>query len=502
MGNVANVQRIIVLGGGSAGLLSAVTFKLLMPDLDVVVIRSTEIGFIGVGEATTASLPGFLHDDLGFDRAEFYRVVDPSWKLGIRFLWGAAADTEFCYPFRSEMESPDIFVPSNAHYGLPEFSQASLYARLMVDRSSPCLRTADGHYYLDQSFGYHFDTSRLIRFLEQKCAEQNIPIHDRKVAGVTRHDNGFVAALSLDEDESLAGDMFIDCSGFRAQLLGQEFNEPFRAYDRSLFCDAAVVGSWARDEPILPFTTAETMDHGWCWRIDLPDRISRGYVYSTVFCDADTASAELRQKNPQLTGELKTVRFRSGRYERFWVNNVAAIGNSAGFVEPLESTGLHMVMETITALCRALTDTDRQLVPAMQKLANRFVGEMWDDIRDFLAVHFRFNRRLDTPFWRHCRAQTDLAGADEIVKFFQQVGPSRIAHTLLPRQSVFGVRGYLELLVGQGVETAFRFQPTDSEWQAWQDHLQQVAHVAGTAFSMEEALNLVNSDSWQWAVNR
>jgi tryptophan halogenase len=475
--------------------MAALAMVRYLPGTTVHVVRAADIPPIGVGEATTASLPPFFHDDLAIDRDEFFRAVGPSWKLGIRFLWGEPAPYEFAYPFRSTLECADLFPRSNAQQALADCSRGSLFAELMRRESSPVFRTADGMLHVEETYGYHFDTALLNAYLQRVAAARGIEITDGKLAEVVRDADGVVRELRLTDGRRVGGDLFIDSTGFASLLLGGG-GEPFHSFADSLFCDRAIVGSWDRDSPsgresIRPYTTAETMDHGWCWRIDLPHRISRGYVFSSAFCSDADAEAEMRRLNPRLTGPTRVVRFRSGRFARFWVANVAAVGNAAGFVEPLESTGLHMAMETIVALCRALIDTDREMIPAMRDVANRFIGEMWDDVRSFLAVHFRFNRRRDTPFWRHCRESVALADAGPLIEFYRAVGPTQIGHIFLPRQSVFGHRGYLALLGGQRVATDYAFTPTADEAALWNAHVARVAQAAGAALRVEDALELI-----------
>ena len=152
------------------------------------------------------------------------------------------------------------------------------------------------------------------------------------------------------------------------------------------------------------------MDHGWCWRIDFPDHVTRGYVFSSAFCTRDEAVAEFRASNPQLGADLRFVSFRSGRYHDFWSHNVVALGNAAGFTEPLEATALHLVIEQIRLVCRILAEGNGRILPALQRIGNRRFRLLWDEVRDFLAVHFRFNRRRDTPFWQHCRSHDQFGG--------------------------------------------------------------------------------------------
>jgi tryptophan halogenase len=295
----------------------------------------------------------------------------------------------------------------------------------------------------------------------------------------------------LADGRSISGDFFIDCSGFRSLLLGQTCGEKFLPYDSTLFCDAAVIGSWNRTDEILPYTTVETMDHGWCWRIDFADVVTRGYVYASAFCTAEQAMQEFKQKNPQLGDTLRQLSFRTGRYQNFWVGNVAAIGNAAGFVEPLEATALHLMVEQIHFLTLALKESDFCVIPAMQSTENQRFARMWDDVRDFLAVHYRFNRRSNTPFWQHCREATDLGGAAPLVDFFQQVGPSALCNVLTDPVGIFRYQGYLVLLLGQRVPTAAAMQLGEREQQIWHAYRERIGNMTSAALPMREALQRV-----------
>src|SRR6478672_10442271 len=180
-----------------------------------------------------------------------------------------------------------------------------------------------------------------------------------------------IAAIVLEDGQRLTADLYIDASGFRSQLLGQTLEEPFISYSASLFNDRAIVGSWERgpDEPILPYTTAETMDAGWCWGIEHEHEINRGYVYSSNAISDDHARAEFQRKNPKVKIRDRIVKFRTGRYQRAWVDNVMAIGNSCGFVEPLESSALMVVCwqcQTFVELLSYVGDT-----PSIRTLFNK-----------------------------------------------------------------------------------------------------------------------------------
>ena len=223
---------------------------------------------------------------------------------------------------------------------------------------------------------------------------------------------------------TVAADLYVDCSGFASALLAKTLGEPFVSYKSSLFCDRAVVGGWERaDEPIKPYTTCETMNAGWCWQIEHEMRINRGYVYGSDFISDTDAEAEFRAANPRIAS-TRIVKFVSGRYQRCWVKNVVAIGNSSGFVEPLEATALGVIGVYSSLLADMLVNCDREIRPCQVAHFNRYHARYWDGIRDFLAVHYRFNDRLRTPFWEHCLRHTELAGARRSSSISRRTAPA------------------------------------------------------------------------------
>ena len=261
--------------------------------------------------------------------------------------------------------------------------------------------------------------------------------------------------MLLASGQLLSADLYVDCSGFRSLLLGKTLKEPFTPFASTLFCDRAVVGSWMRgDEVIKPYTTAETMSAGWCWRIEHPDCINRGYVYSSSFIDDERAESELHgQRTPKLL-DTRLVRFLlRPEFERAWVKNVVAIGNAAGFVEPLESTGLAVICDSARILAGCLYECDRAPRPSYVNHYNQGIfSQGWDATRDFLGIHYKFNTRYATPFWQAARADTVLGPVQELIEFYQENGPTAIfRHNLLSPNSIFGMEGYLALLIGQKV---------------------------------------------------
>jgi tryptophan halogenase len=381
------VASVGVIGGGTAGWLAALAVKRRFPQFAVTVVESRDIPIIGVGEATTTLMPPFLHAQLGLDPVELFRAVKPTFKLGIRFEWGAR---DFNYPFGDTD-------PISAAALDGDLRHQSLTSMLMdAGRVAPSLLPR-------LKFAYHLDNAPFVAFLKANAiSHKATPIsHEEMTIGhVARGPRGIDHIRGSDGRE-LRFDFWIDATGFRA-LLGES---PFLSYSSSLFCDRAIVANVPQPDLIRPYTTAETMPSGWCWRIPVMGEDHRGYVHSSAFVDEETAIAEMRARNPGI-GEPRVVHFRSGRHRDFWSHNCVAIGNAYGFVEPLESTALHMIIVEIAYLIAGLED------PSLVDFCNQSVGAHWDFLRWFLAVHYKFNSRLDTPFWRAARADTDISGID------------------------------------------------------------------------------------------
>lgn len=496
---IRRVSKVVVVGAGSAGLMSALFLRKTLDNIDVLVVRSPKIGVIGVGESTTVQVPRFLHDMLGLDRKQFFIEVQPSWKLGIRYEWGEPGEGHFNYTFDPCVDvqiRPDARI--NAYCCLKDMSDSSLFYTLMDRAKAPCAVMPDGQARMAASVGYHIENTAYIAYLERQTRQAGVTIIDADVVDLAQDESGYVKSLRLEDGRELPGDLFIDCTGFASHLLAGRLGAKFVSYAESLFVDTAVVGSWRRtDEVIYPYTTATTMNHGWAWRIEFAEHITRGYVHSSDFCSPQAAMRELKEKNPRI-GEMRTIKFRSGRYDRFWINNVVAVGNSGGFVEPLEATALHMVVEHLRLVRQMLHGAQGVLQPEMIPLMNERYRILWDDIRDFLAIHYKFNRRVDTPFWDHCRRDTDLAGAAALVELYEAAGPSTACDHLIPKNTTFGLNGYLSLLVGQRAPTRWQTPPGEREWQAYEAYRGRIRQEASYAVDVRQALAIVNHPAWQW----
>jgi tryptophan halogenase len=439
-------RRIGILGGGTAGYLTALSLRAARPDLEVTLIESSKIPVIGVGEATTSEIVPYLHHFLGIDIHEFYREVLPTFKLGIKFDWGRASQPCFHYPF-------DVGRPLEAMLYDGHLRHVSLLAMMMDEDRVPILACGDRHVSLlsDYPFAYHLENKRLVAFLKKRAAAVGVGYLDARIVDAVLSDAGDeIACLVAEDGQRLEFDLYIDCSGFRSALLEQKLGSPFRSYASSLFTDTAVVAAVPHDGVIKPYTTAETMSSGWCWNIPQVEEDHRGYVFSSSFCTVDQAVDEMRAKNPRMADPW-TVKFRSGRHEHFWKGNVVAIGNAYGFVEPLESTAIQVIIVENQYLLAHLPSLKSEVKP--KELLNQRVAEYWDYLRWFLSIHYKFNHRFSTPFWQACRRDADIGGANDIVDLFREGAPLTYKRgpAALSRLT-FDAFGFDVLLFGQDVE--------------------------------------------------
>ncbi|MEA2695090.1 MAG: tryptophan 7-halogenase, partial [Acidobacteriota bacterium] len=475
------VGSVGILGGGTAGYLAALALRRKLPHLDVTLIESSDVPIIGVGEATTPLMPQFLHVDLGLDVHQLFREVRPTFKLGIRFLWGAQGDGDFNYPFGP------VHVLEPVVYG-GDLRDCSLQSMLMTAGALP-LYDGDGR--LGTAVAYHLDNERFVGWLQRRAAELGVRRIDANILTVERSADGEeVRALVAGDGRRFSFDLYVDCSGFRSLLLEKTLGSPWLGFDGSLFADRAVVAPVPHGGRVRPYTTAETMSAGWCWSTPQEDADHRGYVFASAFQTPEEAEAEMRAGNPGM-GPARLVRFRAGRHEHFSKGNVVALGNAYGFVEPLESTALHMLIRQIGLLVRNFPLRLRER--GFQALQNRKVGAWWDYLRWFLAIHYRFNRRVDSPFWRTCREEVDVSSYAELLAAFRERGPlsyDPAARTAFDYPDpLWGPEGIDVLLLGQKV--AARLPRPALPPAAWNGRLRLARSVVARAEPHERALGLL-----------
>lgn len=444
------MREVVVVGGGTAGLIAALTLMNTCDNVQVTIVRSSAIGHIMVGEGTVGSTPSFFHKTLGISPEDFHSYVKPTFKLGVRFLWGSRP--YFDYTFNSQLEQPcfpNSKIPLGYYFLHSDWQGISSVSESMSQNLLPFSEQSMLKNGTPKNAAYHFENHAFVEFLEKRFEQLGGSLIDATVLTAELNDQG-IASLLLNTQERLSADFFIDASGFRGELIHKQLGEPYISMNDHLFCDKAIVGGWERqeNEPIKPYTTAETMDAGWCWQIEHEHIINRGYVHSSQFISEDEAVNEFKGKNPKIT-DVRVVPFETRRIRRSWVKNVVAIGNACGFVEPLEATNIQVICNQSYNFANAFNvSTDSEI---FRQNHNDMVEKEWKNIRDFLALHYRFNDRLKTPFWQFSVNETPLGDIEDYVNFYQEAGPSSLGFQQLPKVDLFSQEGYLVMLLGMRV---------------------------------------------------
>ncbi len=466
------IRTVGVIGGGTAGYLTALALRAKRPWLDVTLVESSTVPIIGVGEATVPLMVAFLHHYLGVEPEDFYREVRPTWKLGIRFDWGPNPEG-FMAPFDWGANSIGVLGSLAERGDINAFTMQSL---LMAADRTPVFDPGGGAGSGPVSlmkflpFAYHLDNERFVRFLTTLARSRGIGHIDAKIADVVPSGPEWIDHLVTTDGRRLSFDFYVDCTGFRSLLLGKTMGTPFHSYAGSLFTDSAVTGNLPHGGLLKPYTRATTMNAGWCWTIATRADDHLGYVYSSAAISDEAAADELARRFPGISAP-RQVRFRVGRHESAWRGNTMAIGNSYAFVEPLESSGLLMITQGVLALVRSMPAS--WAGPVGRAVVNAVLAKKWDEIRWFLAAHYRFNTRLDTPFWRDVRETADISGLAPLLEVYAAGAPLLMRDALTRRYleltapTFYGLEGIDCVLLGQQVPTRYlRSAEPIERWRA------------------------------------
>ncbi|WP_296678357.1 tryptophan halogenase family protein [Novosphingobium sp.] len=409
-------QRFVILGGGTAGWMAACLIAhRLGQRAAVTLVESPDIGIIGVGEGSTPQLKAFF-DELGIAEAEWMPRCNATYKNGIRFEgWSDAPGFErYFHPFPTAIDDHTagafLFHTRARRTGRDAFAHPDrflLLSRLANERRGPI---AGENFPFDIGYGYHFDAHLVGEFLRDHAVSKLGVIHlPRRVADCRVDETGQIAALVADGGEEIAGDFFVDASGFRAELIQQALGEPFESFAGNLFNDAAVaMPSPPGAGPTPCETGASALSNGWAWKIPLTGRTGNGYVYSSRYSDADAAETELRRHLGLLDADVaaRHLAMKVGQVRRSWVGNCLAVGLAQGFIEPLEATALHVVHSTVSGFVDAyeaggFTGTHADAF-------NSAIYARYEGIRDYIVCHYRMNRRQG-EYWRANAQNQDLS---------------------------------------------------------------------------------------------
>ena len=404
--------EIVIAGGGTAGWVAAATFaRFLGNRASITLVESDEIGTVGVGEATIPQIHNLIVG-LGIDQADFLRATNATFKLGIEFTdWlgeGHRYIHSFGYtgrgvgliPFRQLwLRGRTLGVAGD--FGDYSFNIAA--ARLGRMSASAATKTIP-----ELSYAYHFDASLFARMLRGYAEERGVRRIEGMILDVEQDGgSGDIAALLLNGERRIQGNFFIDCTGFRSLLLGKTFGVRYLDWSKWLPCNSALAVPCESSDAFRPYTQAMSRNAGWQWRIPLQHRTGNGHVYCSDFMsDDEAASILLANLDGKALADPRPIRFTSGRRAEFWSRNCLALGLAAGFMEPLESTSIHLVQSAIARLLNLLPGDLRDMSSARETF-NRLSQSEWARVRDFITLHYFANAREGEPFWDECRRHGD-----------------------------------------------------------------------------------------------
>jgi len=448
------IRKVVIVGGGTAGWMTAAAMSKVLANnyCDIELVESEAIGTVGVGEATIPHISRFNHM-LGIDENEFVRETQATFKLGIEFKdWGKLGDS-YLHPF-GVYGVPIDSVPFH-HYWL-KLHQAGVYQSL-DDFALACVAAPMGKFTrpkadMPQSplgqitYAFQFDAGLYAKYLRRYAEARNVMRSEGKVVSVQQHtETGFIESLVLDNGRKIEGDLFIDCSGFRGLLIEQTLNAGYQEWGQWLPCDRAVAVPCAKKGAPLPYTRSTALDAGWQWRIPLQHRTGNGHVYSSAYTSDDEAVTALMNN---LDGEPLTdpnmLRFVTGRRKKFWDKNVVAIGLSSGFIEPLESTSIHLIQSGIAKLIGLFPNRNFDQAD-INKYNTQSIDEI-ESIRDFIILHYKATERDDTEFWNYCRTMSVPDSLQERIDLYR--GNGRLYRE---NEELFSETSWLAVLFGQGI---------------------------------------------------
>jgi tryptophan halogenase len=450
----APIKSLVIVGGGTAGWMAAALYSKILKNTHITLIESDEIGTIGVGEATIPHIKTF-NTLLGLDEYEVLKETQGTYKLGIEFINWRKQGHKYTHGF-GKIGRDLMWIKTHQYWlkmfpkgGFKDFDHYSINSVAMMKNTYAHLNQEMANSPLqDMVSAYHFDAGLYAKFLRKKAELAGTTRIEGKIVDVTlRATDGFVESVTLENGKVVAGDLFIDCSGINALLIEKKMGVGYTSYADWLFCDRAIAVPCESIDTWYPFTRSTAHAAGWQWRIPLQHRIGNGHVYSSRYMSDDEAASILLNN---LDGKPRAnhffLKFNPGRRHRAWVKNVVAIGLSGGFIEPLESTAIHMIQNTIVRLVHLFPDMgfDQRVIDEF----NRRTAFEYDDIRDFIIAHYKVTEREDTPFWRECKHMRVPQPLQERLDLFASCGRYfKRAH-----EELFHDESWIQVLIGQGMQ--------------------------------------------------
>ena len=438
------VKKVVITGGGTAGWVTAAALaKQFGEMLDIALVESEEIGTVGVGEATFPSILAF-HRLIELDEREFMRASKASFKLGISFEnWGGLGD-RYMHAFGTIGRS--TWMGDFQHFWLA--AKECGFGGEIGDYCFERKAAEQGKFALSENvqinYAYHFDAGLYAAHLRRMSEAKGVRRIEGKIARVEQNsESGFVTALVLESGETVSGDLFIDCTGFRGLLIEQTLKSGFEDWSHWLRTDGALAVQTPSGAELPPYTRAIARQSGWQWRIPLQHRVGNGIVFCSAYQSQDEArSTLLANLEGEPLFEPRLIRFKAGRRIRAWDKNVVSVGLASGFIEPLESTSIHLIQIGVTRLMQLFPFSG--ITPALINRYNDQSRIEYERIRDFIILHYKLTERDDTPFWRDCAAMQIPDSLAQRIELFRE---SALAYQAT--DEMFRVESWMQVMLGQ-----------------------------------------------------
>lgn len=450
------LRKVLIVGGGSAGWMTAALFAKLMNGLyEITLVESEDIGTIGVGEATIPAIKKY-NELLGISENEFLRNTSGTFKLGIQFNDWSRIGASYIHGFGvigqdlGWLRCHQYWLKMRARGQASDFANYSINTAAALKNkfmrgASDMKESPLGHI----AHAFHFDAGLYARYLRRYAEERGVQRIEGKIVNVAlRPEDGFVESVTLESGQAIHADLFIDCTGFRALIIEQALKTGFEDWSHWLPCDRAVAVGCERSANFTPYTKSTARDAGWQWRIPLQHRTGNGHVYSSQYMEAEEAERILLSTldGAQINNPLH-IRFKAGKRRKVWNRNCVAVGLSSGFLEPLESTSLHLIQATIIRMLRFLPDMSFD--PATIEEFNRQTDFEYERIRDFIILHYKLTDREDTPFWRYCKQMDVPATLQRKMDLFAANG-----RIFREDEELFSEESWIQVFIGQELTPA------------------------------------------------
>jgi tryptophan halogenase len=470
--NSSAIKNVVIAGGGTAGWMAAAAFgKLLGKNLNITLVESDLIPTVGVGEATIPTLHIF-HDLLKIKESDVMKATNATFKLGISFENWRDVNQDYIHSFGYLGQG--CWAAGFQHFWLKGRQQG--IASEIGDYCPEHVASRRGKFAVvpnqERNYAFHLDAGLYAKFLRDVAESHGVKRIEGKINQVTQNnENGFIQSIGLDNGKVIEGDLFIDCTGFKGMLIEETLHTGYEDWSHWLPCDSAIAVQTKLTKSTVPYTRSIAHPSGWQWQIPLQNRMGNGIVFcSKHISDEEAKSTLLNNIEGDLVNEPRVIKYRTGTRRKHWNKNCVAVGLSSGFIEPLESTSIHLIQQSIIRLMQNLPSKNME-----QANVDDFNTKMRfeiDNIRDFIVLHYHVTQRSDSTFWRYCKNMSIPETLQKRIDFFVENG-----NAYKTERELFGETSWIQVMIGQGLMPEHYHQivdmMSDSELKGFLDNIKK-----------------------------